>query len=92
MSDFKMGLTPVEEVPDEKEDEIIAKATWIPEDDELAIIKRAWRDGGYAGNCACSKCGNMAYCYGKTYEKKICLPCFTETKRPKRKYTKRKTS
>lgn len=89
--EFNMRLEPVDELPEE--DAILDRASWIPTEEELVNIKNLWRhqggnNGPHAGYRKCSKCGNMAYCYGSTYERMTCLPCFTEKQRPKRKRKK----
>ena len=92
MDDFVMAFDPVEDVPED--DPVISKVSWIPSEEELVNIKNQWRtQGGSGGPCAgfrsCTKCGVWAYCYGASYERQVCLWCFVEKMRPKRKYNKR---
>lgn len=92
---MEMLLEPVELIPPNKPPiPPISNMTdeW-PNDEDLVRLRMIWTDQNYAGSCACSKCATFTYCYGMTYEKKICFPCFIEKNRPKppkRKYTKRK--
>ncbi len=36
-----------------------------------------WKSMDYAGFTACAVCARQVYCYGKTWERMVCLDCFT---------------
>lgn len=88
-------LEPVEQLPPNKPPKKPAdptQAEW-PTEEDLYRLRMIWKDQNYAGSCQCTKCGEFDYCFGMSYEKKICFKCFVEKNRPKppkRKYTKRK--
>ena len=66
---------------------------WPNEDDYINLIllwkSQGGQGGPYAGFGVCSKCPDVAYRYGKSYDKMLCLKCFVETKRPKLKRRRR---
>lgn len=61
-----------------------------PTEDDYIILRQRWRSQGgqsgpYASYGQCSRCPDMDYRYGKTYDKMICFPCFVEGNRPKKR-------
>lgn len=95
MTSLLMEPVPVAQLPPNKPPKNpVTQATdeW-PNDEDMIRLRMIWTDQSYAGYTKCARGGEMAYCYGMSYEKKICFPCFIEKSRPKppkRSYTKRK--
>lgn len=61
-----------------------------PTEEDYFNLNLLWRSQGrsagpYASFGKCANCPDIAYRFGKTYEKMYCFGCFVERNRPKKR-------